>query len=70
MALTWNRHQTKATAHYNNGQLAASVHPSSVYFSDFEMVVYNRDGKQRDRRGAVDLEDGIGMATCILAGSE
>lgn len=69
MIITWKRHPTKATAYYDNGALAASVHPNvSTYASDVEIKVYDRAGKLVDRRGAKDIEDGIGMATAVLAG--
>ncbi len=68
MRLVWTRHPTKATAHYPGGELAASVHPNQTdYAAEVEVVVFDRAGKRIDRRGAEDIEDGIGMATAVLA---
>lgn len=67
-SVSWTRHPTKATTHYPGGELAASVHPNqSDCASDVEVEVFDRAGKRIDRRGARDIEDGIGMATAVLA---
>ena len=69
--LHWKRHPTKATAHYEEGQLAANVHPNqTTYAAPVTVEVFDRGGKCIDYRGAKDIEDGIGKASAVLAGRE
>ncbi len=64
----WEHYPTKSVAFWPNGSKAANVGINNAdYKSPIRVEVFSAAGKRIHVRGAEDIQDGVGVATALLA---